>query len=232
MTLNNSRRRTSSPEPGSGQLQLGLPDGLTTDPSGQDRAPVNPSLRREKGSVSTIQGTCGPTSFDLSEPVGPLSSWESRLRERLAMVGSTESALIWKVKATPAGRSISRLARWTPPISETESIGSPCATWPTPMAGTPAQNGNSAAGNNDGIRKMEMILGMRETINGPKVSGPITNGSSATTKKRDVSRGSPNPVFAMWLMGLPENLRNAILRVCSSLPSRGGNKPGRSRETP
>jgi hypothetical protein len=106
------------------------------------------------------------------------------------------------------------------------------STWPTPMAGTPAQNGNSAAGNNDGIRKMEMILGMRETINGPKVSGPITNGSPATTEKRAVFRGVPNPTFAMWLMGFPENLRNAILRVCSSLPSRGGNKPGRSRETP
>lgn len=45
------------------------------------------------------------------------------------MVGSTECALIWKAKRTPAGQSISRLARWTPPTSEADSTGSP---WPTP----------------------------------------------------------------------------------------------------
>ena len=31
------------------------------------------------------------------------------------------------------------------------------ASWPTPMAGTPAQNGNSAAGNNDSSRKTVML---------------------------------------------------------------------------
>ena len=45
------------------------------------------------------------------------------------------------------------------------------ASWPTPMAGTPAQNGNNYAGNNDGTRKMEVILGLRETVNGPKTGG-------------------------------------------------------------
>jgi hypothetical protein len=80
---------------------------------------------------------------------------------------------------------------------------------------------------------IKMSKGQTITVQDQMVlTGPITNGSSATTEKRDVSRGVPNPTFAMWLMGFPENLRNAILRVCSSLPSRGGNKPGRSRETP
>lgn len=31
------------------------------------------------------------------------------------------------------------------------------ATWPTPMAGTPAQNGNSAAGNSDFTRKADLL---------------------------------------------------------------------------
>ena len=50
------------------------------------------------------------------------------------MVGSTEYALIWREKATPAGASISRLAPWTPPISDSGSIGSQPSTWPTPDA--------------------------------------------------------------------------------------------------
>src|SRR5690606_5998448 len=32
------------------------------------------------------------------------------------------------------------------------------AGWPTPMAGTPAQNGNNAAGNNDSSRKTVAVL--------------------------------------------------------------------------
>jgi len=47
------------------------------------------------------------------------------------MVGSTECALIWREKVTPAGASISRLAPWTPPISEAGCGG---ALWPTPKA--------------------------------------------------------------------------------------------------
>ena len=43
------------------------------------------------------------------------------------MVGSTEFPLIWKEKATPAGRSISRLAPSMRRTSDSGSIG-----WPTP----------------------------------------------------------------------------------------------------
>ena len=78
-----------------------------------------------------IQGICGQTFIASSVPVGPLLSWESRLRERLASIGSTESPLIWEERATPAGRSISRLRPWTPPTSASGSIGS---RWPTAQA--------------------------------------------------------------------------------------------------
>ena len=72
------------------------------------------------------------TGRDCAKSSGPLSSWESRLRERLAMVGSTECALIWREKTSPAGSSISRCAPWTPPTSVSGSGGAP---WPTPEAG-------------------------------------------------------------------------------------------------
>jgi len=123
---------TSSQASADGGSPSVSPDGQTTGRSGQDRARASHSALQAKEPVLTIQGTCGLTSIASSPPVGPLSSWESRLRERLAMVGSTECALTWREKTTPAGASISRLARWTPPTSDSASTGSQ-ATWPTPL---------------------------------------------------------------------------------------------------
>ena len=79
-----------------------------------------------------IQGICGRTYFASGVPDGPLWEWESRLRERLATVGSTESALIWREKASPAGQSISRLAVSTRHTNGTGNIGS---QWRSPTAG-------------------------------------------------------------------------------------------------
>jgi len=122
---------TSSPASADGPTPPASPAGQTTAPSGPDPAPASRSRSRAKAPVRTTHGICGPTSFASSVPAGPLSSWESRLRERLATVGSTECSLIWREKTTPAGASISRLAPWTPPTSEAGSTGSP---WPTPVA--------------------------------------------------------------------------------------------------
>jgi len=126
-----TRSAISSPESVGGHMQLDLLGIQTTNHSGPDHVPVSRSRSQAKAKVSTTFGICGPTSFASSVPRGPLSSWENRLRERLAMVGSTESALIWRGKVTPAGASISRLSQWTPPISEAASTGSP---WATPAA--------------------------------------------------------------------------------------------------
>jgi len=60
--------------------------------------------------------------------------------------------LTWKVRVTPQGRSILALRASARPTSDSGS-GGPLKGWPTPMAGTPAQNGNNPAGNNDSSRK-------------------------------------------------------------------------------
>jgi len=119
-----------------GDMPSVLPDGQTTGRSGPDPARANRSRSQARAPVQTIQGTCGPTSIASSLPIGPLSSWESKLRDRLAMVGSTECALIWREKVTPAGESISRLARWTPPTSASGSTGL-LQTWRTPATTEP-----------------------------------------------------------------------------------------------
>lgn len=139
MTLKATRNAISSPVEDCGQLQLDLLDGLTTHRSGPALAPVSRSRRPEKGSEPMIQGICGRTFIASSVPAGPLSSWESRLRERLATVGSTEFALIWREKTSPLGQSISRLAVSTRHTNGTGSIGS---QWTTPVA---TESGNRKA---------------------------------------------------------------------------------------
>jgi hypothetical protein len=167
-------------------LQLDLLDGLTTDRCGQGAALASHFQSQEREPVKTIQGTCGPTSFASFAPVGPLSSWASRLQERLATVGSTELPLIWKEKTTPAGRSIFRLAPSMRRTSDSGSIGAP---WPTPQAGTPSQNGYNEAGSTDFSRKVDVIVGVRQTPNGPRTTWPTPtvndsrNGANATATR-------------------------------------------------
>lgn len=120
---------TSSPASPVGPLQLDLLGGQTIASSGPGapRASRSPSRVKEKPRMTI--GTCGPTSFASSVPDGPLQSWESRLRRRLARTGSTECLLTWKESTTPAGRPLSRLVPSTRPTDETA-----CGLWRTPNA--------------------------------------------------------------------------------------------------
>jgi hypothetical protein len=131
-----------------------LPDrhlGLTINPCGPARAHASRSRLRAKDVVPMTQGTYGRTYFDWPANAGPLSSWENRLRGRLGTVGSTESALIWKTKITPAGRSISRLAVSTRLTNGTGCTGS---HWPTPTVAD-VQGGRKTR---SGSRSGEMLL--------------------------------------------------------------------------
>ena len=68
--------------------------------------------------------------------------------------------------------------------------------WPTPMAGTPAQNGNNEAGNNDSSRRTTAYA-----LNAPArltASGKLLTGSDAQMK----SGGRLNPEHSRWQMGL------------------------------
>ena len=110
-----------------GRTRSGLPAWPTSALSGPAPAPASRSPLPAKAQEQTTQGIYGRTSFALSAPAGPLSSWVNRLQARLAMVGSTEFELTWKVKDTPAKALIYRLAPSTRRIS-----GNDCIGWPTP----------------------------------------------------------------------------------------------------
>lgn len=124
------------------------PAGLTAGPSGRALARANLSAQLASMLDLTTSGTYGPPSTSSSRSAALQSSLVSRLKQRLATAGSTLYKLTWKEVATPSGRQVSLLRASVRRTSANDSTG-----WPTPMAGTPAQNGNNAAGNNDSSRK-------------------------------------------------------------------------------
>lgn len=109
MTLPGLPIAISLPESVAGPLPLDSPDGPTIESCGQAHRRASRSASPAKAKPRLTIGTFGPTFFDSSVPDGPLCSWESRLRRRLARTGSTECLLTWKASTTPAGRPLSRL---------------------------------------------------------------------------------------------------------------------------
>lgn len=174
---------TSSRGSEGGPLPASLLASLPTGPSGPPLALVSLLVRRDGDKVPTIHGICGPTSFGCSTPAGPLAAWENRLRARLAMIGSTESPLIWQAGVTPAERSISRLRPWTPRRSDNDSTGQPSAFWPIPQA----SGADAGSSSRSGDRKGELLLqGMMRENTPPDAS------AWSTARASDGEKGSTN----------------------------------------
>ena len=189
MTFAALRRRTSSLASAAGPTQLDLLDWPTTPPCGPAPAPANPSALPESSAGLPTNGTCGPSGSGSSAPCDLSASLANRLKQRLGSAGSTLFNQTWKPKATPLGRSY-----WAHTASGHRTSDSGCGSWPTPMAGTPAQNGYNAAGNTDSSRKTVALLA-----------------SWPTPTTRDHKDGSSNGTVpingllgrAVWLAGWP-----------------------------
>ena len=137
---------TSSPASADGPLQPVLPDGRTTASLSPGRARVSRSQSRGRAPELLMRGTYGPTFSESSVPEGPLSSWENRLRQRLAKVGSSECDLTWKVSGTTPGELLSRLVPSTPRTVEIDSgLLLDAAYWSTPRASDGEKGGPNQA---------------------------------------------------------------------------------------
>ena len=153
--------------------------GLTIEQFGRALAPANLSARQAKALGLMMSGTSGPRGSNSLRSAALAESMASKLRARTALLGSTLFSLTWKLRTTPSGRSISALR-----ASVRRTSGNGCGSWPTPMAGTPAQNGNNEAGNNDSSRRTVAL---------------VTGAPWSTPSARDWHSASGSPEFlAGW----------------------------------
>lgn len=139
---------TSLPALESGRMRCGSQDGQTVGESGQDHALANLSARQAKEMGLLTSDTCGPRGSISSASADLSRSLVSRLRPRTDLLGSTLFNLTWKVRRTPSGAPIYALR-----ASGLRTFDSAFTSWPTPMAGTPAQKGYNEAGNTDSSRR-------------------------------------------------------------------------------
>jgi hypothetical protein len=98
---------TSSPASAHGPTPFASQDGPTTSTCGPAPVPANPSpmLASVGGTTTTVtSGRCGSVS---SRSAALQSSLGSRLRARMASLGSTLYVLTWKERATRSGLRIS-----------------------------------------------------------------------------------------------------------------------------
>ena len=111
------------------------PPGRKTASSGPRPARASRSRSPAKGPELLMRGTYGPTFSASPVPAGPLASWENRLRQRLARIGSSECDLTWKASAMSDGELLSRLVPSTPRTVEIDSgLLLDAAHWATPCA--------------------------------------------------------------------------------------------------
>ena len=107
-------------------------DTLTPDLFGQAPAPASPSAPPVRARRAMTNAICGLNGH-LSSPSAALQqSLESRLRRRLDGAGSILFSLIWRRKATPAGRPYCQLVASARPTSDSGFGG-----WVSPTAGSP-----------------------------------------------------------------------------------------------
>lgn len=209
-----------------GPSQLDWLDGPTTGELPALPAHASRGQTSALARVPMIQGICGRTYFELSETRRPqdggfLSLWENRLADRLAMVGSTESALIWQRKVTPAGRSISRLAPSTLRSNGTDCSG--LRYWVAPSARDWKDSLNMAT---EGPEKRPEAPKFwpdrrKRTDQLPRQmiacgrGGLVPDGSTVVLT---ANSAAPNPAFACWLMGIPRAWLSGALQAMRLIP--------------
>jgi hypothetical protein len=101
-----------------GPTPSGLPGGPTTGPSGPVPAPASPSPSRGKARARQTNDISGLSSTASFQGADRLSYSVSRSLQQSGRLGSTECSLIWKVRATPAGRLFFQLVPSMRPIGE------------------------------------------------------------------------------------------------------------------
>lgn len=128
-TSANTADAISSQESQDGNLRSTSQAGRQKSLFGLDPAHASPSPQRESGKRMKTKDISGQPGFDLSKFADHQLFLANKCRELLGSGGSTEYSMIWKRKATPAGRLYYQLAVSGHPISDKGFGG-----WHTPAA--------------------------------------------------------------------------------------------------
>lgn len=175
-TCEDTGNATSSPASADGRSPAVSPASPTTDLFGAQAVPARHSALRasarnaraakaaclcgaldelasQYARLAAMRGLPMPATYGRKpgawQPSAALNeSMANRLRASMALTGSVLFEPHWKSSATLLGLPIYRLV-----LSERSTLGSGFGSWPTPMAGTPAQKGYNEAGNTDSGRK-------------------------------------------------------------------------------
>lgn len=166
----------------------------------------------------------GPSANDLQDFV-QLARWPE------ASGWSTASARDWK------GSEGMALTGTNPDGSERKRTDqlprqAQLAGWPTAMAGTPPQNGNSGAGNSDSTRRTMAMAGMEVPGSGIEhlsgwgparitIDGEILTGSFAGMD----SGGQLDPAHSRWLMRIPDEWDECAPTETASILSKRRRSP-------
>ena len=207
---------TSSLEAACGAPPLGSPGGQIASPCGPALAPAKAKVSPAKGLEPMIQGICGRTFIGSSVPEGRLSSWESRLRQRLARIGSTESALIWRTKTTPHGRLISRLA---PSTLHTNGNGCTGSRWTTTTRDWKDSAGMAPVGADGRPRLDQLPRQMVSYSPAPRSSNPNATFTGTDRAERDL----PTQMHVHY--------QTAYAPTPTSLSFKDSHQPGNSRSS-
>ena len=178
-TLPGLHNATSLPVLASGPMPCAWPDGPVTFPCGPAPVLANLSARQAKEKGLLTSGTSGQPGFISSASVALGESLANRLHQRAALLGSTLFRLTWKVRVTPAGRSIPALRASVRRISARGFTG-----WPTPRCGgNPEGYGNADRPNGPRGRLEDVV---------PLASWPTCIAGDSTGSAYSYARGDRN----------------------------------------
>jgi hypothetical protein len=194
-----TQNATSSPGSADGRSRCEWQDGQQMFLFGREAAHVSHSVHQGNGKAQTTSVTYGQSSTASSRTAALQSCLESKLRARMDGIGSPLYAIKWKHWDMQSGPPICALR-----ASVRRTSGNDCSGWPTPMAGTPARNGNNEAGSTDSSRKtVAMVAGYATPTasdkirsakfqKGRELSGREAFAGWVTPKATDGSKGGPN----------------------------------------